>query len=331
MKVLVLSSDRALVADVRRSLAPDKQWRVFSAGKQPQAERALHTARPRVVLLDTALFESCRGFLPTGRGRRFALLLVCHGTGGIAHGAAVAAESRATDILRYPFHPVECRLRVQAAYRAFTASARTDRLLRQRRISQAHLDECAARLSAVSNSIPAGIVIIDPETHVIVDANAEALRLFGAAGEEVVGRICHHYICPAQRGACPITDNGLSVDRSERFLVNARGEQVPILKTVTRANLGGKDYLFEMFIDISDRKQAEAERDVVIQRPQQALLEVKTLSGLLPICAACKKIRDDQGYWSDIELYIQEHSEAQFTHGICPDCMRRLYPESASS
>jgi hypothetical protein len=51
------------------------------------------------------------------------------------------------------------------------------------------------------------------------------------------------------------------------------------------------------------------------------------LSGLLPICAACKKIRDDKGYWHQVEEYVRDHSEADFSHSICPDCVRRLYPE----
>jgi len=67
------------------------------------------------------------------------------------------------------------------------------------------------------------------------------------------------------------------------------------------------------------------------KRLEKALAEVKTLSGLLPICASCKKIRDDTGYWSSIETYIRQHSDAQFSHGICPDCMVKLYPEVADS
>ena len=61
----------------------------------------------------------------------------------------------------------------------------------------------------------------------------------------------------------------------------------------------------------------------------KALNEVKILRGLLPICASCKKIRDDHGYWNQIETYIRDHSEAEFSHSICPDCMRALYPEYA--
>jgi hypothetical protein len=62
---------------------------------------------------------------------------------------------------------------------------------------------------------------------------------------------------------------------------------------------------------------------------QDALNQVKMLKGLIPICASCKKIRDDKGYWESVEQYISAHSEAQFTHGICPDCMHKLYPEYA--
>ena len=60
---------------------------------------------------------------------------------------------------------------------------------------------------------------------------------------------------------------------------------------------------------------------------KKALEEVKTLGGLIPICASCKKIRDDKGYWSAVESYISKHTDAEFSHGICPDCMKKLYPE----
>jgi PAS domain S-box-containing protein len=82
--------------------------------------------------------------------------------------------------------------------------------------------------------------------------------------------------------------------------------------------------------DITARKQTEAERDTLIKDLQEALANVKSLSGLLPICASCKKIRDDKGYWSQVESYIQSHSDATFTHGICPDCIKKFYPDLAA-
>jgi CheY-like chemotaxis protein len=71
----------------------------------------------------------------------------------------------------------------------------------------------------------------------------------------------------------------------------------------------------------------EHERAHLLRHLQEALAHITTLRGLLPICAVCKKIRDDQGYWQQVEVYISQHSEAQFTHGICPDCVRTRYAD----
>ncbi len=74
---------------------------------------------------------------------------------------------------------------------------------------------------------------------------------------------------------------------------------------------------------------AERERDQLIEKLQKALAEIKTLSALLPICANCKKIRDDNGYWEQIETYISDHSNTLFSHSICPECMKILYGDLA--
>ncbi len=78
--------------------------------------------------------------------------------------------------------------------------------------------------------------------------------------------------------------------------------------------------------EINEIKQAEEQREKIIAELQEALDKIKTLKGLIPICASCKKIRDDQGYWNSVESYIKDHAEVEFTHGICPDCMKKLYP-----
>lgn len=95
---------------------------------------------------------------------------------------------------------------------------------------------------------------------------------------------------------------------------------------VSAFSLGGGRFA-TVFRDITERKQAEAERERLIGRLQDALAQVKQLSGMLPICASCKKIRDDAGYWHNVEEYVRAHSDVEFSHGICPECARTLYPE----
>ncbi|WP_221029255.1 PAS domain-containing protein [Actomonas aquatica] len=91
--------------------------------------------------------------------------------------------------------------------------------------------------------------------------------------------------------------------------------------------LEGQEIWSGVILDITDRKLVEAERDQLLEELRDALNQVKTLSGFLPICASCKKIRDDGGYWTQLEAYISEHSEAEFSHGICPDCADRFMAE----
>lgn len=79
--------------------------------------------------------------------------------------------------------------------------------------------------------------------------------------------------------------------------------------------------------DVSQRVRREREMQTTIDELQQALKQLKTLSGMLPICANCKKIRDDKGYWSQVESYISAHTDVLFSHSICPECAKKLYPE----
>ncbi len=94
-------------------------------------------------------------------------------------------------------------------------------------------------------------------------------------------------------------------------------------------NMGAQDYLIKEQVSaiLLIRSIVYAvERHSIIQKLNNAIDEIKTLNGLLPICASCKKIRDDKGYWNVVEKYIEDRSLAKFTHGICPDCIRKIYP-----
>lgn len=115
----------------------------------------------------------------------------------------------------------------------------------------------------------------------------------------------------------------------EGILVTKGGQKIPT--SVVVSILWYRDSSIAGYVviarDITEQKQIESEREELINELQAALSNIKVLRGLLPICANCKKIRNDEGYWQDVAVYIRDHSEADFTHGICPDCMEELYPE----
>lgn len=92
--------------------------------------------------------------------------------------------------------------------------------------------------------------------------------------------------------------------------------------------LGAVDFITKPFNPptVKARVATHLKLSATIRELQKALREIKTLNGLLPICASCKKIRDDKGYWNQIEQYINERTEARFTHGICPECAEKIYP-----
>ena len=83
----------------------------------------------------------------------------------------------------------------------------------------------------------------------------------------------------------------------------------------------------ELETQVIEMRREEDERKGLVEKLQQALAQVETLRGILPICSSCKRIRDDNGFWYEIETYIASHSQAEFSHSICPDCEEELYPE----
>jgi PAS domain S-box-containing protein len=164
----------------------------------------------------------------------------------------------------------------------------------------------------------------------ILDANPAACRMFQRTREEIIAA-----------GRTGLIDNsdprlpGLLAQRQETGKVhgelNARrrdGSLFPVeISSVVFEDRGAQSRTCLIIRDISERKLAEFERERLIRELQEALAKVKTLTGLLPICASCKKIRDERGLWHYLEIYIRNHTEADFSHGICPECRKKLYPD----
>jgi PAS domain S-box-containing protein len=118
-------------------------------------------------------------------------------------------------------------------------------------------------------------------------------------------------------------------NRFEWVHTKSDGSDIPVEVMLTPIQLKGKQILYTIWRDFTERKLIEKEREEMIVELQTAIEQIKTLKGIVPICAHCKKIRDDKGYWEQVESYVSKHSDAQFSHSICPDCRNEHYPQFA--
>jgi two-component system sensor histidine kinase/response regulator len=191
-----------------------------------------------------------------------------------------------------------------------------------------------ALLRTMIDNLPDRIYAKDTESRFIICNQATANRMGMANPEQIIGKSDFDFL-PRELAAQFHADEQ-AVMQSGQPLVNHE-EPMDSVEGPTRWNLATKVPLLDRHRnvigvvgigrDVTEIKKAEREREGLIEDLQHALAEVKTLSGLVPICANCKNIRNDQGYWTQLESYFQTRSWARFSHGICPDCMAKLYPD----
>ena len=199
----------------------------------------------------------------------------------------------------------------------------------QRKQAESALAESERQYREFFESNHAVMLIIDPGSADIVEANAAACSYYGYPKESITRmKITDINMLPPES----VFDEMQLAKTEHRSYFNfqhclADGRVRNVEVYCGPIWVRDKELLFSIIHDITDRKIAEAEREKLIVELREALAEVKTLRGFIPICASCKKIRDDAGYWQQIEKYIQDRSEAQFSHGLCPDCKAAILSE----
>jgi HAMP domain-containing protein len=190
------------------------------------------------------------------------------------------------------------------------------------------LKENELRFRLVMDSLEAIVFVSDMDTYKILFVNKYAREQFG----DVTGKICWQSFRKGKTGPCSFCRKKglLKVDgrpgevfRNE-FYNNLINKWLYVEDRVIEW-IDGQTVHLQVATDITNRKDIEKEREQLIAQLKEALSKIKTLSGFLPICAHCKKIRDDKGYWNEIESYIHDHSDAEFSHGMCPECSDQLY------
>ncbi len=208
-----------------------------------------------------------------------------------------------------------------------------------RKLAEQALKAAKQEIESIVKTVPDIIYRVDP--HGRLNFVSDSVKRYGYQPEELIGTNVMKMVWPEDRAKTIhrikerrtqdrstksfetrlITKNQSPVS-FEVFIISAEGLYSPA--TSGRGSFLGTQGIAR---DITTRKQIEEEREKLISRLQEALDNIKTLKGLLPICAGCKKIRDDKGYWNQIESYIRDHSDAEFSHSICPECAEKMYSD----
>lgn len=191
-------------------------------------------------------------------------------------------------------------------------------------------------LRTLVDHLPVFVYAKDTESRFIM-ANDEVAHAMGAASaRDLIGKTDADFFPPHKviefgEDERRVMGEGRPLISKDEPITTPAGETRWILTTKIplRDGHGRVIGLVGIGKDITDRKLVEQERDSYIARLQEALASVRTLRGLLPICAHCNHIRDGEGHWQRVEQYVQKHTHAEFSHGVCPDCARKLYPEAA--
>ncbi|MGV8057926.1 MAG: PAS domain S-box protein [Smithellaceae bacterium] len=205
---------------------------------------------------------------------------------------------------------------------------RLGRVIARKRM-EAVLHESEERYRKVFENHVAIKLLLDPDTGRIIKANEAAVNYYGWSHQTLEQMKIQEINVLSPEDVSKELERARTKKQIHFEFKHRRADGSIRDVEVYSSNIKeeGKDILHSIIHDITNRKQAEEERSRLILELREALSQVKMLSGLIPICASCKKIRNDTGYWEQIESYIRDHSEAEFSHSFCPECAKRLYPE----
>jgi PAS domain S-box-containing protein len=207
--------------------------------------------------------------------------------------------------------------------------------IRRRKRVEAMLRESEDKYRSLFNQSVEGIYLHDLEGR-ILDVNQVACSQLGYSRDELLQLSVFDLNSDVKDSVNLSKDEILRQwkqwQAEQRFTLEAEyqrkdGTVVPAEISTGVIRYGDRNVILAIVQDISIRKQAEQELERVVRELRSSLAEIKTLRGIVPICSHCKKIRDDEGFWNQVEAYVSMRTEAKFSHGICPECVKKLYPD----
>ena len=204
----------------------------------------------------------------------------------------------------------------------------------QRRQVEEDLRESEKKYQDLYDNAPDMFISVDGKTATILKCNQTLAKILGFTKEEIIGRPVFDLYTPdsaehAKSTVFPMFVKTGTIKEEEFQLQRKDGSTINVSLNVSAVKDEKGNILQSRSVlrDITKRKQAEEEREKLIKELQESLKEIKTLRGILPLCSFCKKIRDDKGYWEQVDVYIHKHSQADISHSLCPDCAKEHYPD----
>jgi len=206
--------------------------------------------------------------------------------------------------------------------------------LSEKKRAEDALRESVRKYQDLYDHAPDMFVSVDAKTATIFQCNRTTTEVLGYAKEEIIGRpvfdlytddsaiYARTNVFPKFLKTGTIKGKELQLQRKDGSIID-----VSLNVSAVRGENGNILQSRSVWRDITRRKAVEAEREELIENLQEALKEIKTLRGILPICSFCKKVRDDKGSWEQLDVYVHKYSEANLSHGICPDCIKEHYPD----
>lgn len=322
-RILVVEDESIVAMGIEHRLqALGYQVAALVASGEAAIEKVAQT-RPDLVLMDIQLQDAMDGIEAAERIRKRYNVPVVYLTAHTDH--RTFQRAKVTEPFGYiikPFHERDLHITIEMAL-----------YKHQMELKLAENEQwLMTTLRSIGDAVIAtdskgAIIFMNPAAEALTGwQQAEAIGLelplvFSVMNEEMQAALGNQAIIAIQSGKTLVLDNHTLLIAKNRRLVPIADSVAPIKDE--QGNIVGAVLVFQ---DISERRQAEAEREQLITELQEALDTIQVLSGIIPICASCKRIRTEQGDWQPIELYIRDHSQAEFSHGICPDCVAKLYP-----
>ncbi len=246
----------------------------------------------------------------------------------------ITEKKKAEELLRRAFAETEMQVEERTADLAASNAALKAEILERKRTDEA-LRQSEERYRLLTETSPSSVTVADFSGNIVM-VNKRALNIYGHSDvSEVLGRSIFEWVPLEEREKASVAFarvlDGEALDNFELLLKTGQGELflASVNTALVRNKEGNPELVIIVTTDITERKRTEEVREELLLKLQEALAKVKKLSAMLPICSYCKKIRDDKGYWKQVDSYITKHTDTVFSHGMCPECAEKAMKKIA--